>query len=261
MAAALLTGGRVPDEASCGVTSCSAAGPRVVGHRPARWQAPASLPGAPAPVSGGAAIEEPTPASGSYSGQVTLQEALRRRVGTTWQMLLKELSAFGVVGAVAFVLDVGLFQALYAGAGIDAVPAKLVSTLVAMTFAYVGHRHWSFSHRARTGLRREYLLFALVNGVTLLLGLTVVWVVSGPLGQTSALVLQVANVGSIAVGTVIRFLSYRRWVFPAAAPPASRGNPRTSVHAPDGVPAGSSVTSFPGVPGASVRPGTEARAG
>ena len=109
----------------------------------------------------------------------------------------------------------------YAGVGMGAVAAKLASTVIAMTFAYLGHRYWSFSHRARTGLRREYLLFAVVNGATLLLGLAVVWLVSGPLGQTSSLVLQAANVGSIAVGTVIRFLSYRRWVFPAAeaAPP------------------------------------------
>ena len=38
-------------------------------------------------------------------------------------------------------------------------PSKLLATLVSMTVAYVAHRYWSFSHRARTGLRREYLLF------------------------------------------------------------------------------------------------------
>jgi putative flippase GtrA len=35
------------------------------------------------------------------------------------------------------------------------------------------------------------------------------------LDQTSPLVLQVANIIGIAAGTVIRYLSYRRWVFPA----------------------------------------------
>ena len=35
------------------------------------------------------------------------------------------------------------------------------------------------------------------------------------LDQTSALVLQIANVGSIALGTVVRYVGYRRWVFPA----------------------------------------------
>lgn len=161
-----------------------------------------------------------------------LLETVSRRAGTTGRLLLKELGAFGVVGAVCFAVDVGLFWVLYAQAGLSAVAAKLVATLVAMTLAFLGHRYWSFSHRARTGVRREYLLFAVVNGVTLLQGLAIVWFVRHPLGQESALVLQLANVGSIALGTVIRFLAYRRLVFPSAVPavaaPAGRPQPTGS---------------------------------
>jgi putative flippase GtrA len=136
----------------------------------------------------------------------------------TWRLLAKELGAFGVVGAACFLLDIALFQVLYAVVGTDAVLAKLLATLVSMTAAYVGHRYWSFSHRARTGLRREYLLFAAVNGATLGLGLAIVALVRYPLGQESALVLQAANIASICLGTVIRYLSYRAWVFPAHPP-------------------------------------------
>jgi putative flippase GtrA len=143
-----------------------------------------------------------------------LVAALRDRVRSARQ-LLTELSGFGVVGAVCFVIDLGLFQLLYAHTPVGAVAAKFVSTVVATTVAYVGNRYWSFSHRARTGLRREYLLFVLINGVTLVLGLLVVGFVRHGLDQRSALVLQIANVGSIAVGTVVRYLAYRRWVFPA----------------------------------------------
>ena len=140
------------------------------------------------------------------------------RLSGTWRLLLKEVSAFGVVGAVCFFLDLGLFQVLYANLGVGAVTSKLVSTLVSMTVAYFGHRHWSFSHRARTGLGREYVIFAAVNGATLLLSLALVALVRYPLGQESALVLQVTNVVSTALGTLIRFLSYRRWVFLAPDP-------------------------------------------
>ncbi|MFC4695104.1 MULTISPECIES: GtrA family protein [Geodermatophilus] len=145
--------------------------------------------------------------------------ALLQRLRGTWRVLLRELSAFGVVGGVSFVLDLALFQYLYAHAGAGAVVAKLVSTTVSTSVAFAGHRWWSFAGRARTGLRREYLAFAVVNAVTLLLGLAIVYVVRHPLGQESALVLQAANVVSIAVGTVIRFVSYRTWVFPAAPAP------------------------------------------
>ena len=136
---------------------------------------------------------------------------------TRWRVLLKELSAFGVVGAACLVLDLGLFQLLYGHLGAGAVTAKLGSTLVSMTVAYVAHRYWSFSHRQRTGVGREYVLFAAINGATLVLGLVVVALVRYPLGQDGALVLQVANLGSIGLGTVIRYLAYRRWVFPAPA--------------------------------------------
>jgi len=146
-------------------------------------------------------------------------------------MLLKELSAFGVVGAVSFALDLLVFQLLYDHLGVGAVTAKFVSTLVSMTTAYLGHRYWSFSHRSRTGVRREYLLFAAINGVTLLLGLAIVAFVRYPLGQENALVLQVANVASTALGTVIRYLSYRRWVFPAAKPVAGAPSPTAPTDA------------------------------
>ena len=156
-------------------------------------------------------------------------ETVRLRMGTTWRLLLKELGAFGVVGVVCFLIDIVLFQLLYAHAGVGAVTSKFLATVVSMTVAYFAHRYWSFSHRARTGVRREYLLFAAVNGATLLLNVGVVAVVRYPLDQESPLVLQVANVGGILVGTVIRYLSYRRWVFPAAAAcpdpvPASAGD-------------------------------------
>ena len=137
------------------------------------------------------------------------------RLRGTWRMLLKELSAFGVVGAVCFALDLGLFQLLYAGAGFGAVVAKFSSTVVSTTVAYLGHRYWSFSHRARTGVRREYVLFAVVNGLTLVLGLVMVAVARYGLGQESALVLQAVNVVSIGLGTVIRYVCYRQWVFPS----------------------------------------------
>jgi putative flippase GtrA len=156
---------------------------------------------------------------------VTAPTGLNRLRGT-WRLLVKELSAFGVVGAVCFALDLGLFQVLYTSAGFGAVLAKLTSTVVSTTVAYLGHRYWSFSHRARTGVRREYLLFAVVNGLTLVLGLVMVAVARYGLGQESALVLQAVNVVSIGLGTLIRYFCYRQWVFPSHDSPHAEGQRR-----------------------------------
>ncbi|MDP5182826.1 GtrA family protein [Blastococcus sp. BMG 814] len=144
---------------------------------------------------------------------------LRRLLRDGPGRLVRELGAFGVVGAVCFLVDVGLFQLLYAQVGLGAVTSKLLASLVSMSLAFVGHRFWSFSDRARTGLRREYALFLLVNAAALLLGLAVIGFVRYPLGQEGALVLQGANLLSIALGTVVRFLAYRRYVFVAEASP------------------------------------------
>lgn len=173
-----------------------------------------------------------------------LAETLSQRMSTTWRILLKELGAFGVVGAVCFVLDVVLFQLLYSEVGLGAVTAKLVAAVVSMTAAFIGHRYWSFSHRARTGVRREYLLFAVINAAALLLNVVIIAVVRYPLGQEGALVLQVANIGGIVAGTAIRYLSYRRWVFPAVAPAAAALDP---VAGPDQV-----ATALPAVPAPTV---------
>jgi putative flippase GtrA len=145
----------------------------------------------------------------SWTGQ------LGRRFGTTGRLLFKELSGFGVVGGVCFFMDLGVFQLLYAHAGVGAVTSKFVSTVVSMTAAYFGHRHWSFSHRARRGVRHEYVLFAVINGTTLLLQLGIVALARYPMGLDSALALQVANVFAIGLTTIIRYVTYRQWVFPA----------------------------------------------
>jgi putative flippase GtrA len=135
-------------------------------------------------------------------------------MGVSPRLLLKELGAFGVVGGLAFILDVGTFQLLYSD-GVGAVTAKAISTVVAMTVAYIGNRYWSFSHRGRSTVRREFLLFAIINGITGLLNLGIIAFVRYTLHQDSAVVLQVANVFGIGAGTVIRYGSYRKWVFPA----------------------------------------------
>jgi len=145
---------------------------------------------------------------------VAAAAGIRATLRDTWRVLLKELSAFGVVGAINFALDVALFQLMYVVIGADALVAKIVSTSITTTTAYFMHRHWSFAHRERTGIRREYPIFFLVNALTLALSLVMIGVVRYPLGQTSVLVLQLTNIASIAIGTVIRFLAYKRWVFP-----------------------------------------------
>ena len=134
--------------------------------------------------------------------------------------LLHEVAKFGVVGIVAFVIDIGLFNVLRFAGGEGPLydrplTAKVVSVVVATTFAYFGNRYWTFRHRGRTSFGREYVLFFVLNGVGLAISVGCLWFSHYALGLTSALADNIsANLIGVGLGTLFRFWSYRRWVFP-----------------------------------------------
>jgi putative flippase GtrA len=148
-----------------------------------------------------------------YACWVNPFRRLAGELNTTWRILVKELSAFGVVGFVNLFVDIGLFNALHFGLDLGPTTSKVISTGVATTSAYFMNRHWSFSHRARTGLAREYSLFFGLNGIALLMGLVVNDVTYYVLSQTDQLSMNIANLIGIGLGTIFRFWAYKRWVF------------------------------------------------
>jgi putative flippase GtrA len=135
------------------------------------------------------------------------------------QALVHEIAKFGIVGAFAFVIDIGLFNLLlYGGGPLTDKPltAKAVSVAVATTFAYFGNRFWTFRHRGRTNMGREYILFFVFNGIAMLISLACLWISHYVLGLDSPLADNIsANVVGMALGTLFRFVAYRTWVFPA----------------------------------------------
>jgi len=135
--------------------------------------------------------------------------------------LVRELLKFGVVGGIAFVVDVGLFNILLHVTD-KPLTSKTVSTVAATTVAYVGNRYWTFRKRSRSGVRREYALFFVLNAVGLAIALSCLFVSHYVLGFTSTLADNVAaNVVGLGLGTTFRFWSYRRWVFPELLPEAA----------------------------------------
>ncbi len=129
--------------------------------------------------------------------------------------LVRELMKFGVVGGVAFLVDIGVFNLLLHATD-KPLTSKTISTLAATTVAYAGNRTWTFRRRSRSGLAREYGLFFLLNGVGLLIALACLAISHYALDFTSTLADNIAaNVIGLGLGAAFRFWSYRRWVFPA----------------------------------------------
>ena len=64
--------------------------------------------------------------------------------------LAQEVGKFGAVGAVAFVVDVGLYNQLRFGVGPRPADVDDDRDVVAMTVAYAGNRFWTWRHRSRS---------------------------------------------------------------------------------------------------------------
>ena len=132
----------------------------------------------------------------------------------------KELGKFGVIGLVAYIIDLTIFNVLRFAGGEGPLydkplTAKVISVLAATTFAYFGNRHWTFKDRSRSSFRRQYTLFFVFNAVGMIISLSCLWVSHYLLGFESALADTIsANVIGLVLGTVFRFWGYHNWVFP-----------------------------------------------
>jgi len=133
--------------------------------------------------------------------------------------LVRELGKFGTVGAFSFTLDTLIFN-LVLSTGTGALLAKLISTVVSTTFAFTGNRFWTWRHRAHSHMARQYTLFFVFNAIGLGIGLGCLGISHYWLGGIwpvlrSRLADNIsAQIVGTAFGTLFRFWSYRRFVFP-----------------------------------------------
>jgi putative flippase GtrA len=136
------------------------------------------------------------------------------------RQVIHEGFRFLAVGGVGYLIDLTIFNMLmFAGDGLldhKPVTAKVIATVVATMVTYAGNRLWTFRHRARTGVAREYALFFFLNGVGLVISAGCLAIsryvlgLSGPIADNVS-----ANIVGIGLASAFRFWSYRRWVFRA----------------------------------------------
>ena len=131
-----------------------------------------------------------------------------------FQRLIHEAAKFGVVGVVGVFITNGGYALLHNTFGVGPVTATTIATIVATAISYVANRYWSFRHRERTSVAREGVIFFVLNGIGLLIQDAVVafnfYILSN--GHNKAAEFIALNVG-IALATLFRFWSYRKWVW------------------------------------------------
>ena len=137
------------------------------------------------------------------------------RFDALWHLFVKELMKFGVVGALAFVINASLTWLLMHTWFQDGhLKAKVVATAVAILFAWVANRMWTFRHKRQSDKRRELVQFLVANGIGMAIELGCLGFSYYVLGLTSAYASFVSGtiIGTI-LGTVFRYFAYRFWVF------------------------------------------------
>lgn len=155
---------------------------------------------------------------------VGVLDRLRALIDTVYREIVK----FGIVGAVAFVVDLGSFNLLRQTL-LSARPstATLVSAGIATIVAWVGNRMWTFRHRRNRPMAQEGLMFLGVNGLAMIIQVLIVAFVHYVLLWQSVAADNGAKITGIAVGTLFRYVTYRYIVFagPLADPTAAIPDP------------------------------------
>jgi putative flippase GtrA len=143
----------------------------------------------------------------------------RPRAGAS---LVTQVVRFSLVGGIGFVVDVGLFNLLRAHGpdGIHGwtIAAKTIALVAAIAVNWIGNRVWTFRWRTRrTDTAREAVEFFIASVAGSLVALLCLGISHYGLHLTSAFADNVsANVVGLILGSLLRFVAYRQWVFRAA---------------------------------------------
>jgi putative flippase GtrA len=143
-------------------------------------------------------------------------------------VLVREMLKFGVVGAVAFVIDLGGYNLLVFGPHLQGMigegdtegvlsarplTARVISASLATLVAWLGNRLWTFRHRRNRQAAHELALFVFFNVVAMVIAVVCLGFSRYVLDLHTQLADNVANIVGIGLGTLFRFWAYRKFVF------------------------------------------------
>lgn len=83
--------------------------------------------------------------------------------------LLSQLAKFGLVGVIATVIDFGVMNLLHYGLGLDILFANTAGFIISLIFNYAASMRFVFEHREDMSRRREFVVFAILSVIGLLL--------------------------------------------------------------------------------------------
>jgi putative flippase GtrA len=141
-------------------------------------------------------------------------------VKQVYDRLIRYAIKFGIVGILAYLIDVAVFNLLRIGVfGTGTwfqspLGATVVSVTVSTVFAWIGNRYWTFREHRRKNYLLELVEYGAVAVVGLGINLACVWISHYVLGFDSLLADNISrNIIGVGLATLFRFLMYRYWVY------------------------------------------------
>jgi putative flippase GtrA len=130
--------------------------------------------------------------------------------------VMQQLWKFALVGGVGFVVDTVSFTLLRFTPLFSGSPIKagVISTILAIAANWLGNRYWTFGpHRSSRGVA-EAVEFVVVSLLGMLVALGCLAFSHYVLDLRTVLADNVAkNVVGLVLGSALRFLLYRHWVY------------------------------------------------
>jgi putative flippase GtrA len=145
--------------------------------------------------------------------------------------LVRQLTKFALVGGVGVVVDTLSFTLLRLTPAFEQAPirAGIISTALAIAANWIGNRYWTFGPHRSTRSVAEAVEFVAVSLLGMGVALGCLAVSHYVLGLDTVLADNIAkNVVGLVLGSALRFLLYRHWVYH----PARRNRVAPRVKAP-----------------------------
>lgn len=125
--------------------------------------------------------------------------------------LIEQFLKFGVVGAIAFLIDYGVLMLLSQVIGMDPVISASISFVVSVVFNYVASMHYVFTRRDDISRRREFTIFVILSAIGLVINEIIMAIGVNVLGD-SALMVTITKLVATAIVMVWNFVSRKKWL-------------------------------------------------
>ncbi|BDR54122.1 sugar translocase [Bombiscardovia apis] len=138
--------------------------------------------------------------------------------------LIEQVAKFGVVGIIAFIIDIGLMNLLL-HFHVNNLVASTISFLISLAFNYLASMKYVFTHRDDMARWMEITIFFVASAIGLGINEVVIWLGTSTLPADAITSMHgkytlYSNVAKIAATVIVSIWNFviRKWLLDAPAP-------------------------------------------